>query len=70
MSEKTTETKAEKQAVKKQPSELQDVDLDEAQGGGGAGPARPASDVRGTTGHSAIELVSSCSIDNPVLVED
>ncbi len=34
MSKKISETKAEKQAVKKQPTELQDIDLDEVQGGG------------------------------------
>ncbi len=33
MSKKTTETKLEKQAVKKQPTELKDEELDEAQGG-------------------------------------
>ncbi len=38
MSKKTTDQKTEKQAVKKQPTELKDDQLDAAQGGGRSNP--------------------------------
>ncbi len=45
MSKKSTpETKVEKQAVSKQPIELQEVDLDKAQGGSRAAPSGKAGD--------------------------